>query len=422
MTSPYSHPDPPPQPEPVPLYVSHQASYALSRREEDRSPIRDAIPEQWRAAFDAAMHVQQEKGEAQHSTSVRERMRIELEVREARRLADAHETQNSRKPIRSPLVDELLLPDEDQLYAIDRLLPVGGNAVFAGRYKAGKTTFNANLLRAWADDVPFLGHFRCHPPEDRPVVTIFNYEMTREQFRRWMRRFNIQNTHNVYGVHLRGTSLPLALPEVRREVAGWLRDAGTGLWVVDPASRAMVGMDGDKNAEVNVFTSWLDEIKNEAGVRDLVMNVHMPHNAKENEAERALGAQAWSAWGDALWMLTMDKDNCRWFHALGRDVEEEKMLVNYNAENMDVSLIDTDPATMKRDSIETAVLKVVAQNPGINKRGLRDHARTFVNVRLTDIDQTVDQLVRENKILTSPGPNKQVFHDLAKGVETLDDQ
>lgn len=405
----------------MPLYVSHQASYALTRREEDRGPIREAIPEQWRAAFDAAMHVQSTKAAEDHSTSVRQRMQIELEVREARRLADAYEQRNHRKPVRVSLTDELALPDDEEIFAVDRLLPIEGNALFAGRYKAGKTTFNANLMKAWADDVPFLGHFQCAPDPERPVVTIFNYEMSRGQFRRWMRKSGIENTHRVNAVHLRGVSLPLALPEVRAEVAGWLRDSETGLWIVDPASRAMVGSgDSSDNGDVSMFTSWIDEIKNEAGVRDAVVNIHMPHNAKENDAERAIGAQAWSAWADALWMLTFDKDQLRWFHAFGRDVDEEKMLVQYDKETGRVELINTDPVAMKRDSIETAVLKVVTQNPHINKRGLRDQAKTFVNVRLTDIDDTVERLIHEGKILTTSGPNKQVFHDLANGVVTLD--
>ena len=415
----YSQPAKPP----VPLWMSYLVSYALTRSEEGCEQIRQSVSDEYRYAFDLCMQVQKDRGEGERSSRVDERTRIELEIRESRRAADAYEMRNNRKPVRCSLTDELALPDDDEVYAIDRLLPIGGNALFAGRYKAGKTTFNANLLRAWADDEPFLGHFRCHPQEDRPVATIFNYEMTRGQFRRWMRRFNIRNQYKINAVHLRGVSLPLGLPEVREEVAGWLRDANTGLWVIDPASRAMAGMgDSNSNTDVSAFTMWIDEIKEDAGVRDLVMNIHMPHTNKEQPVERAIGAQAWSAWGDALWMLSMDESNGRWFHAFGRDVDTDKMLVNYDTESMNVQLINTDPESMKRDRIDQSIIKAIGLNPGLNKRSLRLQLEGLhLKARHGDIDMAVEKLTRQGEIVVRPGPNRQVLHFLRSENPTLDD-
>jgi hypothetical protein len=294
-----------------------------------------------------------------HRRRVLEGAEYELLKREIRRMADALERQDDRRPVRRSLTEELALPDEEQLYAINGLLPLGGNALFAGRYKAGKTTFNGQLLKAWADaehGAKYLGEFECYPDPERPVVTIFNYEMSEAQFRRWLRRVGIRNTHNVNVVHLRGLSLPLALPAVREEVAGWLRESNTGLWIVDPASRAMAGMgDGSDNKDVNLFVGWLDEIKAMAGVRDLVLNIHMGHAAAQDKsAERALGAQAWSAWADALWFLTLEEKGgvkSRWFSADGRDVSLDKMLVSYQAEDMSVALVDIDPERHKESEL-----------------------------------------------------------------------
>lgn len=353
-----------------------------------------------------------------HERRVKEGAEYELFKREVRRMADALEHEDDRMPVIRSLADELALPDEEQAYAIDRLLPLGGNALFAGRYKAGKTTFNGQLLKAWADaehGATFLGEFACYPDPERPVVTIFNYEMSEAQFRRWLRRVGIRNTHNVNVVHLRGLSLPLALPNVRERVAGWLRDSNTGLWIVDPASRAMAGMgDGSDNKDVNLFVGWLDEIKALAGVRDMVLNIHMSHAAAvDKSAERALGAQAWSAWADALWFLTLEEKGgvkSRWFSADGRDVAMDKMLVSYQAEDMSVALVDIDPERHEESKMEKAILDCITQNPGCSTRAIRDSV-TGAN---TKIAAGLERLISDQKVIVRElGNNRREHYDRA---------
>jgi hypothetical protein len=396
----------------------------LARELKQKDSIREQVPEYFRDAFDRAFFVQDFKymqEELDQKKQLLLDVQKELERRKVKRLADAEEVKSREAPIRRSLSEELELPDEEQIYAIDTLLPVEGNAVFAGRYKAGKTTFNGNLLKSWVDGVPFLGRFQCTPDPERPVVTMFNYEMSEGQFRRWMRQQRIQNTHNVEVVHLRGLSLPMGLPSVREEIAGWLKERNTGLWIVDPASRAMAGLgDGNDNRDVNEFTMHLDEIKHMAGVRDLVLNVHMSHSASQDkDAERALGAQAWSAWGDALWMLTRDKDDNRWFHAYGRDVDEGKMLVAYNADDRSINLVDTDPDRVKRDAVAVAVLRAVQENPGINKRSLRDQTHGLVDCSNKEIDDALIKVLRSGEVVTTNGTNRQVHHWLPEDQPPL---
>lgn len=353
-----------------------------------------------------------------HNRRVIEGAEYELFKREVRRMADALEHEDDRMPVMRSLADELALPDEEQQYAIERLLPLGGNALFAGRYKAGKTTFNGQLLKAWADaehGAKYLGEFQCYPDPERPVVTIFNYEMSEAQFRRWLRRVGIRNTHNVNVVHLRGLSLPLALPNVRERVAEWLRASNTGLWIVDPASRAMAGMgDGSDNKDVNLFVGWLDEIKALAGVRDMVLNIHMSHAASvDKSAERALGAQAWSAWADALWFLTLEEKGgvkSRWFHADGRDVSEDKMLVSYQAEDMSVALVDIDPERHEESKMEKAIMDCITQNPGCSTRNIRDS----VTGSNTKIAEAIERLIRDQKVnVRELGNNRREHYDRA---------
>jgi hypothetical protein len=396
----------------------------LARELNQKEHIKGQIPADLHAAFEQCWEIQGIKYEQEgfeQKKRVEGKVEEELLRRKVRRLADAEEVKSRETPVRRSLFDELSLPDEEQLYAIENLLPLEGNAVFAGRYKAGKTTFNGNLLKSWVDGVPFLGRFRCTPDPEKPVVTMFNYEMSEGQFRRWMRQQRITNTHIVEVVHLRGLSLPLGIPSIREEVAGWLSEKNTGLWIVDPASRAMAGLgDGNDNRDVNEFTMYLDEIKHMAGVRDLVLNVHMSHSASQDkDAERALGAQAWSAWGDALWMLTKDSDGARWFHAYGRDVDEGKMLVNYNADDRSITLVDTDPETLKRDAVADAVVRVVKENPGANKRTLRDHAHAIVDCSHKEIETALNTLLRSGEVVTTNGSNKQIHHWLPEDQPPL---
>lgn len=357
--------------------------------------------------------------EEQRRNRVESLKRAELEKREARRLADAEEIGSRIEPVRRTLVQELSLPDDEAEYSIDQLLPLGGNALFAGRYKSGKTVLNGNLIKAYADNEPFLGVYHVNSEKDK-CVTIFNYEMSEGQFRRWLRKFGIKNPDRVQIVHLRGASLPLANPAMRERAAQWLTETNTGLWIIDPASRAMAGLgDGNSNSDVNAFTAYLDEIKAAAGVRDMVLNVHMGHAAaQDKDAERALGAQAWSAWADSLWTLTRDKDEIRYFKAYGRDVNVPESAIMYDQRTMTASLVEASRADMRNTAIGTAVYRVVEQNPGINARGIRDQAAALVDARLKDLDAARDRLVEEEVIAKIPAGREHRFY-LAKDVPTL---
>lgn len=353
----------------------------------------------------------------------REAKRIVLQ-RDAQRYADVIEHEDDRRPVRRTLTEQLEQPLEDELFSIEGLLPLGGSALFAGKYKAGKTTFNGQLLKAWVDGDPFLGQFECHPDPDKPSVTIFNYEMGESHFQRWLSRIGIINTDLVNVVHLRGLSLSMASVAMRREMAGWLSDAGTGLWVVDPASRAMVGAgDGSDNKDVSLFVSYLDEIKALADVRDLVLNIHMGHAAGgvDKSAERAIGAQAWSAWADALWFLTKDdKTGARFFHADGRDVAVDKQLVNYDAQTMGVKLVDIDPQRHAANSLREAILRVIENNPGIHTEGIKNEMRGLGLTIKNDggFTRTLQELVQSSEVMMATR-GKAKLYTLSNGQTPL---
>lgn len=356
-----------------------------------------------------------------HEDAVYNGAQNELFKREVRRMADALERKDERKPEWLSLTEQLRRPLQEQIYSIDQLLPLGGNALFAGRYKAGKTTFNGQLLKAWADGTSFLGEFEVTPDPDLPNVTIFNYEMSEDQFHRWLLEVGVVNTDRVNIVHLRGMHAPLELREVRAELAARLAELRTGLWIVDPASRAFGG-DVTSNGEVTAWLALLDEVKLEAGVRDLVLNIHMPHAANGNSREaqeRAIGAQAWSAWADALWFLNFDKDQNRQFWASGRDVEYEKKYVHYDESNRSVMLLpnapDPNDPDVQDEKMRSTIVYVVQNNDGISQAGiLRELRNLGMKGKTDDKKEAVQSLIDEGYLIAQGGGRgKAVTHHIS---------
>jgi hypothetical protein len=351
---------------------------------------------------------------------IREAAEYELRKRAIRRLADALERKDDRRPVWRTLTEQLRQPLQEQIYSIDELLPLGGNALFAGRYKAGKTTFNGQLLKSWADGSPFLGQYMVHADPDRPNLTFFNYEMSENQIQRWLMKVGITNTDRVNIVNLRGMTTPFGIADVRAETAQRLADMGTGMWVVDPASRAMAGAgDVTDNADVTTWLSWLDEVKAEAGVRDLVLNIHMGHAAATDAAaERAIGAQAWSAWADALWFLNFDKQKHRQFWAEGRDVEVEKQYVHYDEHTMGVMLLPNAPSAVETQDnlIRNFIMAAIQNNDGISQAGIiREIKSLGAKGRTDDFKEAIMDLQDEGYVLVqSLGRGKGNTHHVVQ--------
>lgn len=349
--------------------------------------------------------------------------------REVKRLADAMERKDDAKPVWRTLTEQLQQPLEEQLYAVEELLPLGGNALFAGRYKAGKTTINGQLIKSWADNVPFMGTFEVHPDPDRPNVTIFNYEMSEDQFQRWLTEVGVINTDRVNVVHLRGITLPLAIADVRDTIAAQLAACKTGLWIVDPASRAFTGAGSiTDNSDVATWLGHLDEVKLKAGVRDLVLNIHMGHAASTGEAatERAIGAQAWSAWADALWFLNFDKQGHRQFWASGRDVELEKQYIHYDETNRSVLLLPNAPAKddedKKDDLLREKIIYIVQHCDGASQADIMRELRSLgIKGRDEAKREAVTSLVDEGYLtLGGGGRGKKITHHVSLTRPYLD--
>jgi hypothetical protein len=311
------------------------------------------------------------------------------------------------------LAAELLLPESEASWRITGMLPADGNAVVVAPRKTGKTTLVGELVRSLVDGTAFLG-FACTPVVGG--VALFNYENTERQQRAWLRALGIENQEQVHVLHLRGSALNLNVPQVRAYVTAWLRERAIEVWIPDPYMRAAQGvvLNENDNGQANSFTGLLDEIKTEAGVKEIVMPAHSSNkNANEVEAgsESMRGAGRVEDWADAIWYLTT-VDSQRFIRATGRDVEIPETLLHFDSETRRLSIgrpghgrrdvaLDADVAVLTRLLREWSEATPPTQNQLSEACG---------GWRPQRVRAAVTWLVDRNLAWTETGPNNSKYH------------
>jgi hypothetical protein len=290
---------------------------------------------------------------------------------EAKRLYAAERAAQTFRepPSRRTLTDELLLPDEPVRYAVDKLLPVGGNALLTAQYKAGKTTCISNLARSFADDEPFLGRFEMSPTRAGRMA-IWNYELGESQYRAWLRQLGIKNTDAISVLHLRGYRLPLTASAIEDWIVEWLREHEVTFWIADPFARAAVGVDENSNTEVGVWLDTFDVIKERAGVSEAVLSVHTGRMEQESGKERARGATRLDDWADVRWLLTIDDEGQRYFRATGRDVDVDEEKLTFSENDRRLLMGGGNRSWEKRRKLEDVVVAFVRSHPGATGRAV----------------------------------------------------
>jgi len=240
--------------------------------------------------------------------------------REAKRRLDADEAAASwRRPDAWELVGLLAEPDEPIDWTVKDVLPTGSNVLVTAQFKTGKTTLANHLAACMADGRNFLGQFETAAIPGR--VALWNYEVSKSMFTRWLRDLNIENADKVVGINLRGFNMPFTAPAVIEWVVKWLMEKEVTDWIIDPWGRAIVGVANENdNTEVGQVLDILDNIKERAGVRNLIVPTHTGRVVQEQGAERARGATRVDDWADVRWMLT-EQEGTRFFRAHGRDVD-----------------------------------------------------------------------------------------------------
>lgn len=308
----------------------------------------------------------------------------EIATQRARREAKRHldEEEQARlfrvPPSRLSLVDELAMPIEPITYAIDDLLPAGGNALLTAEYKAGKTSTVNDLVRSFCDGTPFLGRYKVNAAPGR--IAVFNYEVGEEMYRGWLRDLGIRNPDRAAVLNLRGFRVPVTTPSVENWVVQWLQERQVSFWIVDPFARAFTGCGDNENdnSQVGWFLDALDVIKARAGVRDLVLPTHTGRAEMEAGTERSRGATRLEDWCDVRWVLTKGEipenggQPPRFFRATGRGVEVEESMLAWNEEGRTLAHGGGDRKHVAERDLQQRVLDFLTGHPGASKRAVLD--------------------------------------------------
>jgi hypothetical protein len=228
------------------------------------------------------------------------------------------------------------------------------------------TTTMGDLIRSLADGEPFLGKFAPAPLEGR--VALWNYELGRDQQKRWLRDLGIGHPEKFCVLDLRGTRFPLINEHAETMAVQWLAEREVEWWIIDPFARAFVGCgDENSNADVSIFLDTLDVIKQRSGVKQIVMPVHTGRPGLQPNDVRARGAARLDDWPDSRWLLFRDEDtNARFFSAQGRDVDvDEEQVVMDDMKRLCMSGWDREGYRVK--VLTDQVCDAVRDAPGITK-------------------------------------------------------
>lgn len=323
------------------------------------------------------------------------------EEAEARRRIKSIESQQLRETLTPPitLTEFLSVPDTEAQYRISELLPIGGRAIVAAQYKAGKTTLVDNLVRALADNTLFLNAFRVCPTH----VALLDTEMDERQMRRWLRQQQIQNPAEVLVKPLRGrvSAFNILDPELLAMWSEWLR--GYDVVVLDCLRPVLDALSLSEDHDAGRFLVAFDELLNRCGASEAVIVDHMGHNG-----DRTRGDSRKLDWPDVTWRIVRDKDvetpddpsAERYFSAYGRDVDVTKGRLEYNSATRQLTYTGLPPAFAKAESLVPNVIQLLTKRPGLTAKeidtalapfGTRQRIRDAVATTVANGDVLIDE-------------------------------
>jgi hypothetical protein len=319
------------------------------------------------------------------------------------------------------LTEELQKQDEKIRYIIDQLWPVGANISLTATYKAGKTSTINNIVKSLVDELPLFGYFQtAHTGR----IAIWNYEVSGNQMRQWLREVNIKNTDQVSLLNMRGHTWPMSSEYIIKNTIQWLEENKINTWIVDPLARAFVGSgDENSNQDVGIFLDTLDYIKEQAGVANLLIAAHTGRNAEQGNS-RARGASRFDDWVDARWMLTKDSNDQRFFTADGRDVTVDESKLDYDeTTRAQIIHIGEGKKQSSDGTIDENILKVLSQHRlGLNKTELAaavkdEYGSAYsISAGYGDRRNPLTRMVNNGLLIRS---EKGIFHVAAYQLNTL---
>jgi len=335
--------------------------------------------------------------------------------RDIKRELDAEERGAVTFPESLTLSQLLAEPDEPTPWRIAECQPKDSRVICAAQFKAGKTTLVGNLIRSLRDGDPFLGKYVVTPIEG--TVALLDFEMGRNQLRRWYRDQQIKNDDGVVVLPMRGlaSSFNIIDPRVRAEWVERLRALGVVYLIIDCLRPILDALGLDEHHDVGAFLVPLDALLVEAGIPDALIVHHMGHTN-----ERSRGDSRLRDWPDVEWRLMRKDDDpasARFFTAYGRDVDVEEQELGYDATTRRLSVVGGSRRDTKIDDALPAVLTFIescgAQLPSRNEilRALKEsgHAKNVISA-------AIKKGIANGQITTTAGTRGAQLHSIITDV------
>lgn len=307
----------------------------------------------------------------------------------------------------------LLNPPPGIQYAIEDVLPVNGNAMISAQFKSGKTTFILECVRALCDGGQFLGRYNVNTSGR---VALWNYELDGNMMDQWLRDTELTHPENLRLLNLRGRRVPLDTEHGQKWAIEWLRSREVRTWIIDPAVRAMIGWgDENDNGAVTLFTDKLDEIKEKAGVSELIIAHHTGRAEMVQGEERARGATRWDDWPDSRWILTtLTGSTTRFIRMTGRGADVPERALSFEPQRRRLTLVGNgdplagaDRATAQDTTTRAAILAYITENPGLSKNKVMEGIGLVSQSKAGPI---FSGLISTGLMHTVEGPNRSRLH------------
>jgi hypothetical protein len=330
--------------------------------------------------------------------------------RQARREVDAEEHPPKSIPTMRTLAERLSVKPGPIRWRITDWMKEGYRVLLSAQYKAGKTTLVINVVRALVDDVPFLDRFDVSPVN---AVTVLDFEMADDepnQLDEWYQAAAIKHADRVRIVALRGraSSFNILDPVVRTRWAALLK--GTEFLIIDCLRPILDALGLDESHEAGKFYVALDELLNEAGIRNAIVVHHMGH-----QNERARGDSRNLDWPDVNWTLVRESEDPaspRFIKAFGRGIDMPETKLQFNPKMQRLSIGHGSRKDAKLEEVIDAVLEFVAkQQNSPSQKDIRDNVKADAGFSDSAIRNAISKAKKRGDLQEDdvPGKNKKVY-------------
>lgn len=315
-----------------------------------------------------------------------------------RRIASLHEAEPP-VAVRGDAFIRLDIPPVRML--VEGMLPWDGNSLLVAQRKAGKTTFVHNLIRSACDGEDFLA-YGVEVPDDGKSIVLMDFEMIPGMLQDWLKSQGISprglERLQVLSFRGRNSSFNITSPHVRARWTQQLADVNAGYVILDCLAPAMYAsnLNEDKNSEMGLFLSLIDEMLDQAGVSGMLAVHHMGHSG-----ERGRGASRLRDWPETELHLVMDNggedDNGhlrpnapRFLAGEGRFGALKEVMLGHDEKNRHLYVDGSDRMTEAVNKMKPLVLTYVAQNLGCSKNNIVQNITGLAKTKQMAISSLVD--------------------------------